>query len=200
MKRFVAVLMLAGGLLAAGGANAAVTITFAQSGSDVVATAAGSLTLPSATSSTTLTGSIWPSDGKLYFAGSSVAAESLFCVLNATNVAFGSGPIPISSSSSTGQVFGFNAFSSLVYVPSGFTNGGSINSTVTFSNITLASLGINAGNTVYTCGTDTITIVGPSAPPPSPAPIPTLSEWAKISMMLLMILTVGWYGRRLKQR
>ena len=35
---------------------------------------------------------------------------------------------------------------------------------------------------------------------PSPAPIPTLSEWAKIMMMFLMILTVGWYGRRLKQR
>ena len=35
---------------------------------------------------------------------------------------------------------------------------------------------------------------------PSPAPIPTLSEWAKISMMFLMILTVGWYGRRLKER
>jgi hypothetical protein len=35
---------------------------------------------------------------------------------------------------------------------------------------------------------------------PSPAPIPTLSEWAEIMMMLLMIVTVGWYGRRLKQR
>ena len=35
---------------------------------------------------------------------------------------------------------------------------------------------------------------------PSPAPIPTLSEWAEIMMMLLMILTVGWYGRRLNQR
>jgi hypothetical protein len=35
---------------------------------------------------------------------------------------------------------------------------------------------------------------------PSPAPIPTLSEWAQIMMMFLMILTVAWYGRRLKQR
>ncbi|NBS16480.1 MAG: IPTL-CTERM sorting domain-containing protein [Gammaproteobacteria bacterium] len=35
---------------------------------------------------------------------------------------------------------------------------------------------------------------------PSPAPIPTLSEWAEIMMMFLMILTVGWYGRRLNQR
>ena len=43
--------------------------------------------------------------------------------------------------------------------------------------------------------------VTPTAPPtPSPEPIPTLSQWAEISMMFLMILTVGWYGRRLKQR
>ena len=44
--------------------------------------------------------------------------------------------------------------------------------------------------------------IGPAPPTqsPSPEPIPTLSEWAKIMMMFLMILTVGWYGRRLKQR
>ena len=34
----------------------------------------------------------------------------------------------------------------------------------------------------------------------APSPIPTLSEWAEIMMMFLMILTVAWYGRRLKQR
>jgi len=31
---------------------------------------------------------------------------------------------------------------------------------------------------------------------PSPAPIPTLSEWAQIMMMFLMILTVGWHFRK----
>ena len=36
----------------------------------------------------------------------------------------------------------------------------------------------------------------PSPPGPSPAPIPTLSEWAQFIMMLLIIGTVGWYGRR----
>jgi hypothetical protein len=46
--------------------------------------------------------------------------------------------------------------------------------------------------------------LGPSSPPttptPSPEPIPTLSEWAKIMMMFFMLVTVGWYGRRLNQR
>jgi len=31
---------------------------------------------------------------------------------------------------------------------------------------------------------------------PSPVPIPTLSEWAEIMMMFLMILTVGWHFRK----
>ena len=43
--------------------------------------------------------------------------------------------------------------------------------------------------------------IGPAtSPTPSPQPIPTLSEWGQIMMMFLMIVTVGWYGRRLKQR
>ncbi len=36
---------------------------------------------------------------------------------------------------------------------------------------------------------------------PAPAqPIPTLSEWAQILMMLMMIATAGFYGWRMKQR
>jgi hypothetical protein len=31
---------------------------------------------------------------------------------------------------------------------------------------------------------------------PRPKPIPTLSEWAQILMMLMMVITAGWYGRR----
>ena len=189
MKRFVPVFLLMGALLLAGGANAAMEITFAEVGSDVVATAAGTLTLPGTPTSGTASGQIWPDQGRLVFGGSGVAAQSLFCVLTSTApVAFGSGSIT-SSSNSTGQVFGFNSFSSLVYVPTGFTNGGSINSTVTFPNITLASLGLNSGNTVYTCGTDTITIVGPQA-------VPTLSEWAQLLLALMVMTLIGWHFHR----
>lgn len=38
------------------------------------------------------------------------------------------------------------------------------------------------------------------APPAPPNPIPTLSEWAQIVMMLAMIATSGLYGWRMKQR
>ena len=36
-----------------------------------------------------------------------------------------------------------------------------------------------------------------SATPPLPNPIPTLGEWAKIVMMLMMIGAAGWRGRRI---
>jgi hypothetical protein len=37
-------------------------------------------------------------------------------------------------------------------------------------------------------------------PSPVPQPLPTLSEWAQIMMMFLMIATAGFYGWRMKQR
>lgn len=33
-----------------------------------------------------------------------------------------------------------------------------------------------------------------------PAPIPTLSQWAQMALMLMLLVTAGWYGRRMKQR
>ena len=51
----------------------------------------------------------------------------------------------------------------------------------------------------YQAQTTTFNITVTAVPPP-PQPVPSLSEWAQIMMMFLMILTVGWYGRRLKQR
>jgi hypothetical protein len=50
--------------------------------------------------------------------------------------------------------------------------------------------GTNAANTLFTY----------TAPPTPPQPIPTLSEWAQIMMMLAMIATAGFYGWRMKQR
>jgi hypothetical protein len=35
------------------------------------------------------------------------------------------------------------------------------------------------------------------ADPPPPAPIPTLSEWGQIVMMLTMMIAAGWYSRRI---
>ncbi len=48
----------------------------------------------------------------------------------------------------------------------------------------------------YGSGPATLT----SSTPTPPQPIPTLSEWAQIMMMLAMIATAGFYGWRMKQR
>ena len=88
------------------------------------------------------------------------------------------------------------------------TNGG-VTASKTGTSSPLIVTGTTAGKS-YSCvvtGSDgsgtsspaTSNVVTPTEPP-APAPIPTLSEWAKIMMMFLMIATVGWYGRRLKQR
>ena len=71
---------------------------------------------------------------------------------------------------------------------------------VSGSTVTLPLTGGQYGDTNPASGLITDPF-GPavSSVTPSPEPIPTLSEWALIMMMFLMIVTVGWYGRRLKQ-
>lgn len=54
-----------------------------------------------------------------------------------------------------------------------------------------------------TCSAATVTITvrnGVSPPPPQPNPIPTLGEWGQIIMMLMMLLSVGYYSRRAQRR
>jgi hypothetical protein len=88
------------------------------------------------------------------------------------------------------------------------TNGGVSGSTAGLASpITVTNL--TAGKS-YTCtvsasdtgGTSTSAASAAAIPlaPPTPQPIPTLSEWAQIMMMLAMIATAGFYGWRMKQR
>ena len=69
----------------------------------------------------------------------------------------------------------------------GLTNGVPYTFTVVASN--------TGGNSAASATTTPIT---PAPPPPNP--IPTLGEWAKIIMILMMIVSVGWQTRRVMQR
>jgi hypothetical protein len=165
VKRLVLALMLMSELLVAAAANAGVLVTFAQSGSNVIVTAAGTLTLPSALTpgGTPLYGAIAPStpEGTLYSSPPAGSNYSYLVCLTPTNTGFGSYASSKIASSATGDIFGFRSANGRVFLPQSFSSGGTINSTVTFPNITVQSLGINPGNTVYTCGSDTITVVAP---------------------------------------
>jgi hypothetical protein len=207
VKRFVAALMLAGGLLVAGVTNANVTITAVESGIDVVFTYSGSIDL------TGLDGPI-PSG-----AGQRIAPTFLYNIDSATNsdyyTAAGANPpytsVPSgytttttfatsSSFSSVNSSLGMN--SGYLFVSQGYTSNAPISSTMTFQNQSFTSMQLVAGTYVWTLTNgQTITLTIGSAPtPPTPQPIPTLSEWAQIVMMLAMIATAGFYGWRMKQR
>lgn len=56
------------------------------------------------------------------------------------------------------------------------------------------------GGTQYDVPLQFTTLPCVPTPPPAPQPIPTLSEWAQLMMMLAMIATAGFYGWRMKQR
>jgi hypothetical protein len=69
----------------------------------------------------------------------------------------------------------------------GLTNGVPYTFTVVASN--------TGGNSAASATTTPIT---PAPPPPNP--IPTLGEWTRLVMMLMMIGAVGWQTRRMRQR
>jgi hypothetical protein len=69
----------------------------------------------------------------------------------------------------------------------GLTNGVPYTFTVVASN--------TGGNSAASATTTPIT---PAPPPPNP--IPTLGEWTRLVMMLMMIAAVGWQTRRVRQR
>ena len=52
------------------------------------------------------------------------------------------------------------------------------------------------GNYAAASATGNVTVTAA----PLPNPIPTLSEWAQMAMMLMMLVTAGWYVKRMKQR
>ena len=196
MKRFVAVFFLLSGLLVAGGANAGrVAVTFAQVGSNVVVTAAGSLTSTGVSFATYIRGQIDPSLGLIVFGNYSNFSNAFFsttCSLS-PSTAFGTGgSFPVSAFS--GDLFYLSLSANRIFVPPNFP-GGSINSTITLSNTQLSSLGLTSGGVTYTCGADTITVNVPT-PSPTPSAVPTLSQWTQLLLGLMVLTMIGWHFHR----
>ena len=107
MKRFVKVFLLLSGLLVAGGANAGtVAVTFAQVGSDVVVTAAGSLTSTGVGFAGNIGGLINPSIGRIVFGSPSSFNNNFWstsCSLSPSS-GFGTG-VQILASAFSGDLF-----------------------------------------------------------------------------------------------
>jgi len=195
VRSLLSVFLLLGGLLMAGGANAGtVAVTFAQVGSDVVVTAAGSLSSISGNLVGYNLGEVVPSSGKVAFGIPSPGRSSLgqvSCSVSPTS-AFGTGG-QINATSFSGDQFDLEAQIGALYVRPNFT-GGSINSTMTLANTQLSSLGLTSGGVTYTCGADTITVN--VAPSPTAQAVPSLSEWAQLMLALIVMTVIGWHFHR----
>ena len=100
----------------------------------------------------------------------------------------------------------FQTMTGVIYTGNCVSTNGGVTASATGNSSPLTVTQVTAGKN-YTCavtGTDgsgsstsaPSNAVIPQPAPQPPKPIPTLSEWAQILMMLMMVITAGWYGRR----
>ena len=188
-------------------AQAAATITFSQVGNDVQASLTGTLSLAGLTADGAgITPNARVRGGGLganvvLGPSTNTAATSYSPISGPQSIGCSTSNIDASSGSAgPNGPFGINMSGNRLIVPVGFVSGSNVTASATWTRATISSLGLTSGTYVYRWGLESLTIIipGPSGciPTPSPAPIPTLSEWAEIMMMFLMILTVGWHFRK----
>lgn len=172
-------------------AHAGVTLTFSQSGNDVVADSVGSLNLTGAVQyATGLQSTFIESQFGVLFAGQPGAGQQQGTVnlyrLTANGGVFGTGA-PAGGSSTVASIFGINADQSYLSVGQGYVNGASLSGRLTFAGQTFASLRLTAGTFTYRIPNDLVTIVVPGA-------VPEPATWA------MMIAGFGMVGGVLCRR
>ena len=179
--------------------KAAATITFSQVGNDVQATISGTMDVTSANYLGTNN-----SSGRVRGAPTNVHIGP---VIDPTTVIVdtysASGPTNIGTSASNidatlgsgtaSKMFGVNMASpSRVIVPAGFTVG-DVEASSTWAGQSIASLGLTPGTYTFTWPGDSLKVVIPA---PTPAAIPSLSEWTQLLLALMTIMLVGWHFHR----
>jgi hypothetical protein len=151
--------------------HSAVTITFQESGSDVVATSSGTINTGACSSLingyASASSGVAPSSPSMGF-GATGSSQTL-CVTNLTpSSQFGSGSFT-SSSTNSGASFFIN--SSQFWGPNSFTSSTSFSGSMTFANRTLVGMGLTLGNYTFTFAngstSDTLTV---RVIQPTPAP------------------------------
>ena len=179
-------------------AKAAYVLTFAEVGSDVVATGGGTIDLPDLG----LQGETFVDVGQVAGHGPFVLTGVGPAGAVVDEYAPFSGPdsfgesIATQADSESGDAVGF-AFLDDLIVPLDYISERPLNSTATWLNATFATLGLTPGTYVYSWGTgvhaDTFTIDIPASPPAAPEP----STWA---MMLIGFAGLGYASRRASRK
>lgn len=136
---------------ATSGAQAAVTITIAESGANVVATGSGSINLTALTISSGGTASpiVAGNLGGLFVgAPADFSAHSGFT----GPATFGSGSA-FFANTGIGDMFGVRGNIGQLYVPSGYVSQAPLSGTATWNGQTISGLGLTPGTYVYNWGT-----------------------------------------------
>ncbi len=193
-KRFVAFLLgqiaMLGVAASASSARAEYTMYIYQSGTDVVASGSGAINTAGI--------SLFGNTGNFIPDTQPSVARILVGPGISTQWQGISGPTSFGpggqafATSVTGTVVGIVGVNGSIRLPQGYVSGTPMQATGTWSNRTLASLGLTNGTYTYTWGAganaDSLTLRIGAAPPAPPAPVPTMSEWA---MILLGVLLAG---------
>jgi hypothetical protein len=168
-------------LLAASAANAnPYLVTIQQSGADVVATGGGQIDLTGLTNigiTVFIGGETQPSTA---FIGFSTGTGDAYSGFSSGPKNFGPGGTPASASGSSGPQGGISGFEGDLFVPAGYiliNDSVLAQSTDTFSNTTIAGLGMKPGTYVWKWGNQapdqsyTIDIIGAATPIPAALPL-----------------------------
>lgn len=153
-------------------AHAAYILTFTQDGADVVASGSGSLNLAALANqgSTTAKGAVAPSSNYIVVGPVTSASVSLWNGITGPS-GFGSGGAAFATSGS-GDLVGI-VVPNGIYLPTGYVSGASLTSTSTWSNKTIAQLGLTPGDYIWTWGTNAtadsfeVIVTGTSVPEPA---------------------------------
>jgi hypothetical protein len=189
-----------GFLVAASVAQAAYTININQSGANVVITGSGSVDTSSMTALTTI---------GLCAIGDGLISSSALCIGTETTAdQFDNVLTPSLSGLSTSTVAGASSSGPGVYIigadlylPENYVSASPISNSTTFTGTTLAALGLTVGTrSLFVPSGDEIIINIGLAPvaPPTPASIPTLSDYGLLGMTSIMAM-LGIAAVRLKR-
>ena len=183
-----AALFAASNAFIASAASATITVNISQAGSDVVATASGSLDLTGLTDYESSTGGKAQVDPSLAFAevGGGIEEIDGYIGLTCYPASFGPGGY-LPSSWASGDPFAVYGAYVMVWLPSGYISGNPISGTATWLNQSIASLGLTPGTYSFAAPEDEV-LVNIEGPVPEPA------SWA------VLLLGLGAIGIAMRRR
>jgi len=190
-ERCLVVVCVAVMVATAGQVHAALIVTAFESGGNVVFSGGGTVSLGALVveaSNVADSGVVQPAFGVFLMGDNPLDdAKTYKNTISGPND-FGPGASHVFADSNTGDYFGINALSPNLYLPNGFTTGGSLSGTSTYNGTTLNAIGLTEGTYVWSWGAgalgagDTLTLIVDA----NAVPEPYTSSLALASLCLAM--------------